>query len=672
MLTAIIIQARTGSTRFKNKILQKINKKTILEILLDRLIDSNFKVIIATTKKKEDNKIVEIANKYKVNFFRGDEKNVLKRYYYTAQKFGIQNIIRITSDCPFIDQHLIKKMFNEYKKKNADYLSNTIKRTFPDGLDCEIFRFAALKNAFKYSKTKSDLEHVTPFIIRNKKLKKINFKYKCDFSELRITLDYIEDFLLLKQIFKINHFDFKMKWENCISTLLKQPSLQKINLFRKNKVLSKDYQLWNDALKLIPGGNMFLSKRPTQFLPNIWPVYFKKAKGCTIIDINNRKYYDFALMGVGTNVLGYKNDKIDREVIKNIKKSNMCSLNNIKDIELGKKLISIHPWAAMSRFTRSGGESNAVAIRIAKASTNRKAVLASGYHGWHDWYMSSKISNKSRFKNFLPDYIQAEGVNKEIAKDIFLFEPYNFKDFKNVFLRNKKKIGIVKMEVARNEYPKKSFLKKVRDFCDKYNLILIFDECTSGFRETYGGIHLKYNVFPDIAIFGKAIGNGYAINAVIGKRNIMENANKTFISSTFWTEGIGTTAALATINEMKKIQSYKYVKKTGIKIKEKWKRIFKKYNFNVRIAGIDSLPNFIFKDNNKLYKSFLVFEMLKYGFITSNSIYICFEHKDHLIKKYLYYFEKSLKKLRDLIESKNINYYEAILDLPNEQISRDK
>ena len=223
-------------------------------------------------------------------------------------------------------------------------------------------------------------------------------------------------------------------------------------------------------------------------------------------------------MGIGTNILGYSYPSVDRAVLKTVKKGNMTTLNCAEEVMLAEKLVKMHPWAKMVKLTRSGGEANAVAIRIARTHSKRKKIMVCGYHGWHDWYLASYFKNKKNFNNHLPSQIRLNGIPKKLANEIFIFRYNDFSEIKKIYNKNKKDIGILKMEVSRNEKPKKNFLKKVRKFCNKNKIILIFDECTSGFRENFGGLHLKYKVNPDIAILGKALGNGYAINAVLGKK----------------------------------------------------------------------------------------------------------------------------------------------------------
>ena len=242
-------------------------------------------------------------------------------------------------------------------------------------------------------------------------------------------------------------------------------------------------------------------------------------------------------MGVGTNLLGYANSKIDNQVIKSIRNSNMSTLNSKYEIYLAEKLIEIHDWADMARFARTGGEANSIAIRLARAFTKKDNIAVCGYHGWHDWYLSSNLTNKKNLETHLLPNLAINGVPKKLKGTVYPFKYNDFNYLKKIV--KDKNIGVIKMEVVRNIMPKNNFLLKVRKLASKNNIVLIFDECTTGFRGTYGGLHKVFGINPDIAIFGKALGNGYAINAIIGKKEIMEMAHKSFISSTFWTEKIG-------------------------------------------------------------------------------------------------------------------------------------
>ena len=419
--------------------------------------------------------------------------------------------------------------------------------------------------------------------------------------------------------------------------------------------------VWRSAKKIIPGGTHLFSKRPELFLPNKWPTYFKKAKGCYIWDLNGQKYIDLSFMGVGTNTLGYSNKTIDDQVYKMLKTGNMSTLNSLEDVQLAKKLLKLHPWFDMARFTRSGGEANAVAIRIARASTEKNQIAICGYHGWHDWYLAANLKNRKNLEDGLMKGLQFAGVPKNLINTVF---PFKYNDFEGLKMLIKKNpgIGIIKMEVSRNFGPENNFLKKVKSLSKKNNIILIFDECTSGFRETFGGLHKKFKIEPDMCIFGKALGNGYAINAILGKKKIMKNFDKTFISSTFWSERIGPTAGLATLKLMSDLKSWKIISKIGNKIKLKWKKLANKYGIDIKINGLASLPSFEIIDKDWLYiKTYITQEFLKKKILAANTVFVCINHDDVILKKYFRELEKIFfkiseykkknKKVRTLINS---------------------
>ena len=413
--------------------------------------------------------------------------------------------------------------------------------------------------------------------------------------------------------------------------------------------IKKSNKFWKQAKIYIPGGNMILSKRPEMMIPGHWPAYYKKTNGCEIEDIDGNKFYDLSLMGVGTNILGYRKKIIDLKVIKVIKDGNISTLNNLYELELAKLLIKIHPWAHQAKFARTGGEANAIAIRIARAATNNGKIAVCGYHGWHDWYLAANLGNKNNLNNHLLKNIPVNGVPKELKKNIYTFE---FNDFDKIkYLVEKRKVKIIKMEVMRNYEPQNNFLLKVRRLSSKHGVILIFDECTSGFRETLGGLHKKYKVNPDMAIFGKAIGNGYPITAIIGKKKIMKHAEKTFISSTFLSEAIGPAAAIETIRYMQKNKTYKKILKIGKIIKGQWKIIAQKNQLPIEVFGLDGIPKFKFihKDSNFL-KTILSYEMLKRGFLASTAIYLSYAHSNKIIKKYLKNLDEVFKKISTIVK----------------------
>ena len=666
MKITAIIQARSTSMRFPNKALKEINGKTIVEILFKRLSLSKKinKIVFAIPKESEEKLLKKHLLSLDCNLFEGSNNDVLDRYYKAAKKFKTDIIVRITADCPLVDSSIVDQMISKLIRNKLDFISNCSPPTYPDGLDVWVCTMKALKTAWLKAKNPTDREHVMNYIINSKIFLKDNLELKEDLSNNRWTIDEYEDFLVMKKIF--NHFknNFDFSWKDVLKLKKIHPEYFDLNRHiarDEGGKLSKGQKLWKRAKKAIPGGNMLFSKRPEFFLPEKWPVYFSKSKGSKVWDLENKEYLDMSIMGIGTNTLGYNHPDVDDVVKKTIEKGNMSTLNCPEEVYLSEKLISMHPWSDMVKFTRSGGEANAVAIRIARAASGRDKIAICGYHGWHDWYLAANLSSKDKLNKHLLSGLKPLGVPKSLSGSTLTFSYNNISELEDLVKKNKD-IGVIKMEVSRNLEPKHGFLKKVRDLANKNGIILIFDECTSGFRQTFGGLHKLYNVNPDIAIFGKALGNGYAINAVIGKKDIMEFAQSTFISSTFWTERIGPSAALKTLDIMEKIKSWEIVTKKGNEIKKKWTQLAKKNNIQIELRGIPALAEFKIKSKNFLhYKTLISQELLKDSILASNIIYFCTEHSKEDIDRYFESLKKVFKLIADCEDGRDIN---TLLETP--------
>ena len=652
---SIIVQARLNSSRLPNKVIKKIDNKNAIQIIYENLskIKEVSNLIFAIPNDKKNQKLKYYLEKKKIPYFLGSNSNVLERYYYCAKKLKSDVIIRITADCPFADPSLIKNFLYKFSNSKVDYLSNTIFPTYPDGFDIEIFNFKTLEKTFKLARSLHDKEHVTPFIKNHPNYFKLkNLIFKKNLSKWRLTLDTEQDLLRIKNVFK----KLKNKKKN-FSNILK--------LFQKNsEYLTKETnrKFWGtvDQSKLkilkaneyIPNGNMFYSKSRSFFSENFWPTYFSKTKGVYIWGLDGKKYLDYCHMGVGTNILGYSNNVIDRVVKNVVKDGNLSTLNCPEEVELCEKLVSMHDWADQAKIARTGGEANSVAVRIARCNTNKKKLAICGYHGWHDWYLSANLSSKDNLNNHLAKKLNTLGIPKQLRNTVYTFDYNDFEGLKKL-VSNDSEIGIIKLEVERDQKPKNNFLRKVKELCVKKNLILIFDECTSGFRETYGGLHLKYNVNPDIAIFGKALGNGYAITAILGTHKVMKKSQNSFMSSTFWSERIGPAAALATLEEMKKQKSWRHISKFGKIIKKNILQIAKKNKLRIYFSGLDSLIKFNFRlDNSEFYYKFITEEMLKSGILAKNLIYVSIKHNKGNLKKYIKNLDKIFNKIHHMEKQK--------------------
>lgn len=412
-------------------------------------------------------------------------------------------------------------------------------------------------------------------------------------------------------------------------------------------MLNTGQKILKKAKKIIPGGNQLLSKRSEMILPKFWPNYYKKAKDCRVWDLDNKCYYDFAGMGVTSCILGYANKELNTAIKKAVDESGMCTLNAIEEYHLAKKLTNIHRWADMVKFCKSGGEACLVAIRIARAASKKQKIAFCGYHGWHDWYLAANISKKNSLNAQLLKGLSTRGVSRSFKNSIFPFIYNDIESFKKIVNRHKKDLGIIIMEPMRGVRPKKGFLQEIKKIASKNNIILIFDEITSGFHDTYGGIHLDFKINPDIAIFGKSLGNGYPISAIVGKKKIMDISQDTFISSTMWTDKIGFVAANKTLEILKKHNINRKLVKFGKIIRNSWLSVSKECNIPIDVRGQYSMPSFNFRENHRLLSTFFTQEMLKLGYLANTTITICHSHNLTIIKNYLINFKKVFKIIQN-------------------------
>ena len=659
-----IVQARLGSTRLPNKVLKKINGMPLIEILLTRLSKSERinKIIVATTTHPRDLILGEKVNQLGFDCEYGSEKNVFNRYMRAAERHQADIIVRITGDCPLIDPKLVDKTIEMFLLENVDYASTGLKPSFPDGLDVEVFSFDAFKRSEKLLDSKYDEEHVTPKLYAGS-FRTCYLEHGENLSHFRWTVDEQVDLDVIESVFEYFKPDIHFSWEQVVEFQKNHPD----NFIKNSQIIRNEgskmgtgQKLWKRAKSIIPGGNMLLSKRPEMFLPDQWPAYFSKAKGCKVWDLDGREYIDMAIMGIGTNILGYGHEEVDEAVRATINNGNMSTLNCPEEVYLAEKLIEMHPWADMVRFARSGGEANAIAIRIARAATGKDKVAICGYHGWHDWYLSANLSDDENLSGHLLPGLNPNGVPGNLKNTVF---PFNYNDFAALeALVNKENIGVIKMEVVRNKGPENNFLEKVRNLATQKGIVLIFDECTSGFRQSYGGIHKVYGVEPDMAMFGKALGNGYAITSVIGRREIMQAAQNTFISSTFWTERIGPSAALKTLEVMEKSLSWDVITRTGLDIRSQWQILADKYDLPINHWGLPALTGFTFDSPKALeYKTFITQEMLKKGYLVGNSVYVSTAHTPDVVKGYFEALEPLFEKVKQCEEGHDIT---LLLDGP--------
>jgi len=446
----------------------------------------------------------------------------------------------------------------------------------------------------------------------------------------------LESLLSLKEVAKI----FGLNKED-LKDIFFNNSMKLLSL--KEEPQNKTNNLYLHAKKRIPGGTQLLSKRPELYAPNLWPAYFSEARGCEVWDIDGKHYYDFSINGIGCCLLGFRDPDVTMAVKRCINLGSMSSLNPPEEVELADLLCEIHPWAEQVRFVRTGGEACAVAIRIARATTNRTIVAICGYHGWHDWYLAVNLFQKDALKGHLLPGLEPAGVPKELANTAIPFHYNNKEEFEDIIKKYGDRIAAVIMEPCRTHPPNPGFLEFVRDGIHSVGGLLIFDEITIGWRLCYGGAHLKFGVNPDLAVFAKAMGNGHPIGAIIGTKKAMEGANISFISSSYWTESVGPVAALATLKKLKKLNVPVYISEIGSKVQKIWNELSRKNDLPIKVDdGYPCLANFKFEHPFSMeLKTLFTQLMLERGFLAGTIFYPTYAHTDKII----YLYEKAVAEV---------------------------
>ena len=411
------------------------------------------------------------------------------------------------------------------------------------------------------------------------------------------------------------------------------------------------------ARKRIPGMTQLLSKRPDRFSLGVWPGYFSKAKGAQVWDLDGNKYVDMSLCGVGANILGYGDPDVDAAVRSAIEGGTGCTLNCPEEVELADLLCELHPWAEMARFARTGGEAMAIAVRIARAHTEKDKVAFCGYHGWHDWYLAANLGTENALGEHLISGLNPAGVPMGLKGTAIPFRYNHLDELESIITSNKNELAAIVMEPIRNEEPQSGFLEGVRGLADKAKAVFIIDEISAGFRLNTGGAHLVIgDVTPDITVFSKALGNGYPIAAVIGKADVMQAAQKTFISSTNWTERIGPTAAIAMIKKHKRVHAGKHLVHLGQQIQSGWKEIADKYCLAVEIGGMKPMSHFTFAhDKAQPMKAYFIQLMLEQGFLASNLYYAMYAHTEGNVRSYLEGVDTAFVEIACSIEQGDID-----------------
>jgi glutamate-1-semialdehyde 2,1-aminomutase len=421
---------------------------------------------------------------------------------------------------------------------------------------------------------------------------------------------------------------------------------------------NRTQDLYRHAKQLIPGGTQLLSKRPEMYAPGRWPAYFRKAHGCEVIDLDGRRYVDMTTSGIGSCLLGYGDPDVTTAVQRRIALGSMSTLSAAEEVELAELLIGLHPWAEQVRYARSGGEAMAIAVRIARAATGRDKIAFCGYHGWSDWYLAANLNPDGKadclHDHLLPG-LKPAGVPQGLAGTALPFAYNNFDELVHQATRCGRELAAIVMEPTRSVDPATGFLERVRELCDRAGAALVFDEISSGWRMHLGGVHLKYGVMPDIAVFAKAISNGHPMAAIIGRRRLMDAAQTSFISSTNWTEAVGPTAAVATIRKLRQVDIAAHTSRIGGLMRDGWLALGRQFSVPVKVSGHAALLHLGFDhEQSAALGTFLTARMLDRSYLTGSGFYPSLAHTERHVAAYLAAAESIFAELSEAIQKGDV------------------
>ena len=644
-----VIQARLQSTRLPGKMLQPIQgcpllARTVERVARAKLIDE---VVVATSVGDGDNALAEFCEAEGIRVFRGSEEDVLDRFYQAGRTFGGDILVRVPGDCPLADPGVVDLMLQTYMDGDYDYVSNTIAPTFPDGLCTEVFPIGVLEQACQEAELVSEREHVTPYIYKHPELFRLhNVVHSENLSDLRWTVDEAADLEFMRQVYAaMGEREFGMA--DVLELLTQDSELAELNRgtarnegyeksLKKDRAGGSGPALYAKARKLIPGGTQLLSKRPEMFLPELWPSYFSRAQGPYVWDLDGAKLVDMSHNSVGATVLGAADPDVDAAVLEAISKGTMSTLNCPEEVELAELLVELHPWAQMTRYARSGGEITTLAVRVARAHTQREKVAFCGYHGWHDWYLAANLGDDDILAGHLLPGLDPGGVPRSLRGTSLTFRYNHAEELGKIVADHGDDLAAIVIETIRGDEPLPDFLSAVRALADQCGAVLIADDISAAFRLCCGGAHLKLGLTPDLATFAKAMSNGYPMAAVIGKEEVMQAAQDSFISSSNWTDRIGPVAALATIRKHRELKVHNHLQRIGKMVQDGWRDAAQDAGLDIHIGGMDAMGHFSVEGPDGPAAGTLFTQlMLRRGFLAGRGFYATWAHKEEHVGAYL-------------------------------------
>jgi glutamate-1-semialdehyde 2,1-aminomutase/spore coat polysaccharide biosynthesis protein SpsF len=661
-----LIQARMGSSRFPGKVLQELAGHPMLWHVVRRVRGATTidKVVIATTDRVVDDPIAEFCELEGIDCFRGNEQDVLDRFYRAAKANDADVVVRITADCPLIDPAVIDKVVARFAQGNCDYVCNTVPYTYPDGLDTEVFSFSVLEEAWHQASKPSEREHVTPYL-RTGKFRTANVQSETPVSpdKYRWTVDHPADLEFVRKVYAAFSQNGDFGFRDVFDLLKERPDLATIqaetitnegyykSLYQQAKAGAAakrplvQSQAWLErAKKVIPSCAQTFSKGYTQYVQGVAPIFLQRGKGCRAWDVDGNEYIDY-VQGLLPNILGYAHEEVNAAAAAQFAEGHSFSLPHPLEVQLAERLTRLIPCAEMVRFGKNGSDATSGAVRAARAFTGRDRIACCGYHGWQDWYIGSTTRNA--------------GVPKAVRELTHPF-PYNdLASLERLLEGHPGEFAAVIMEPVNFTEPAHGFLEGVKHVALRHGALLIFDEICSGFHFGLGGAQKIFGVTPDLACFGKAMGNGFPISCVLGRADVMRMFDEIFYSFTFAGEVGSMAAAMKVLDILEQTDALARMESNGRTLQDGINAMAKEAGVGQRIRAVGrpqwSLLKFTDQNgaDNPLLKNLFQQEAVKRGVLLLATHNLTAAHGATDIHQTLEVYAEVMKTLAEWVGDSN-------------------
>ncbi len=631
-----IIQARMGSSRLPGKVLVPLAGRHALARVCAAAaatpgIDA---VIVATSDQTRDQAIADWCADNAVACHRGPAEDVLGRFLGAIEATGGDIVMRLTADCPLLDPEVCGQVLALLRLSGCDIASNASPPSWPDGLDCEVFTTAAILEAAREATLPAQREHVTPFLMANRERYEVR-SLTCPLPGLaayRWTLDTADDLAYLSRLCEALPGDGPPTLATILDTLRRHPALaaegpgsQRNATYAGTAAAGEQgfeasHALHKRAHAAIPLAAQTFSKAAEQYPQGRAPLFLSHGQGGRVWDVDGNEYVDLVcgLLAVG---LGYCDADVDAAIRAQMSRGISFSLPTRLEAELAERLIDLVPCAEAARFGKNGTDATSAAVRVARSYTARDRVVVCGYHGWQDWYIGATS------RHF--------GV-PEGTRSLTLSIPFDdLAAMIATFAEHGSDIAAVILEPMTFSEPSAGYLEGVQALCRQHGTVLVFDEMVTGFRFAAGGAQTLLGVTPDLACFGKAMGNGMPISALVGKTELMAELERVFYSGTFGGEALSLAAAIAVIDKMAREPVLETIHAQGQKLAAAAAEAVERHGLGdvITIKGGPAWTQCAIADHasarKEAIRTLYMREMIAAGVLTQGTHNICYAHSDN-------------------------------------------